>query len=126
MGDTGIGQHPLDVALHDGQHVADDHRQDGQHPEHDVERLVERQDGHRDADKGGERAGLGPGGHEGRDGGRRAFINIGRPGVERHDGRFEAQADDQQGDARDGVLGGQRRPAAESPGRPAGSCPVPP
>ena len=46
---------------------------------------------------------FGPGGHEGRHRSRRALIDIGRPGVERHDGGLEAQADDQQREAGDGV-----------------------
>ncbi len=97
VGDGGVTHHPLDVGLQQGQQVADDdgdHRHGGQQPvDHGIRgggyRQVEAQQHaeHRDLADGGEE-----GGHRGR----RPFVHVRGPEVERCQGELEGKADQHQ------------------------------
>ena len=104
---------------------ADDHRQRGDDRQHrDPLRLQRLQRRQEHAREGGERRGLDAGRHERGDDGRRAFVGIGRPHVERHRRDLEREADREQPDAenrqrrrRRGALRRQRDADLLEPGR---------
>ena len=102
VADRGIGHQPLDVALADGSEGAERHRGD-RDEHHDLLPLV-RDAGksdhgcaHEDGDAGNFRRG----GEEGCHRRRRAFIDVGRPHVERHRRNLEAEADEHKHQAED-------------------------
>ena len=96
VGDRAVGEHPLDVHLHQAQHVADRHAQRRQHPEqaNDLRRDHNRTAADR-ADQLDDRhhaAGLG---HEGEEGGDRrggALVDVAGVGVERNRGDLERES----------------------------------
>ena len=65
MGDAGIGEHPLDVVLHQGGDVADGHRRHGDQPQHPGPGPQEGHEGRiEDPEEGAERGGLDPRRHD--------------------------------------------------------------
>ena len=105
MADRRVGQHPLDVGLHDGEHGPDEQRQHGQRVD---DRLPvdpvagEGVDEH--PEQPGEAGRLHARRHERHDRAGRALVDVGRPGVERHRRDLEPEADQQQREA------GQQQP----------------
>ncbi len=64
MGDGGVGQQALDVALQERAEVADGHRQHGEDPDEDGPAVLHGGEaGEGDAEQDGEGGGLGGGGH---------------------------------------------------------------
>ena len=95
--DAGIGQHALDVGLHEGDETAKRH---GQHRDHGDDNDPDiRRRGHgveEDAQQDGEGGGLRPHRHEGGDGRRCPLVDVRHPHVERHRADLENQAGDQE------------------------------
>ena len=99
MGDAGVGKQPLQVRLEQRGEVAQDHRRDRDGHEHRAPLRRElRQREREHAEQPGERADLRHDRHERRDGQRRALVDVGRPGVERHQRGLETEPDRQQRD----------------------------
>ena len=97
VGDRGVGQQALDVALGDGQRGTDEHRQHGDDPQHRLPRPAVRAEG--DVEQAHDRAeggDLGAGRHERGDRGRGALVDVGGPRLERHGADLEEQADREQ------------------------------
>src|SRR6185437_2594483 len=93
--DGRIGQQALDVALAQCTEVAEGHGDDRQPPQDRYPVAAQEREGSEgDAQQNGEGSGFGAGGHERDDGGGRAFVDIGRPDVERRSGNLEGEADD--------------------------------
>ncbi len=100
MGDGGVGQHPLDVALGHRQHRADEHAEDRDDPHHRLPAPPVRAEGDvEEPHDRAERRRLGRGRHERRDGGRGALVDVRRPGLERRRADLEEQADGQHPEA---------------------------
>ena len=98
--DRRVGEHPLDIGLHQRGQVARRHRQHRHHPQHHRPVRAERpQVDHEDAQEAGKRRDLHAHRHESRDRRRRALVGVGRPHMEGHGGDLEAEADQQQADA---------------------------
>ena len=92
MPDAGVGQQPLDVALHEGHEVAQHHGQRCQDGHDDLQvagRGHKRVDEEPDHQREGR--GLRPHRQVRRDGHRRALVGVGSPHVERHRGDLERQ-----------------------------------
>ena len=116
MRDAGVGQHPFDVGLHDGDDIAEHQGNNGDEQKQERPICLEPaepfdEDTHECGKAGsfcGDR-------HEGRDGGRGALIDVGRPHMERHRRELKAEADCHQnrGDQHEGII----RPAS-----PDGAC----
>ena len=99
MGDAGVGEHALDVALEERAEVADGHGERGEDPDqHGPAVLHGREAGEGDAQQDGEGGGLGGGRHEADDGGGRALVDVGGPDVEGGGGDLEAEADEDHGE----------------------------
>ncbi len=107
MGDARIGEHPLDVRLHDADDRAQDHRQASDDRQHGDPLGLQRLEGREeDAHEGRERGGLHCRRHEGGDDRGRPLVGIGRPHVERHGGYLEREANRQQAHRQQGERGG--------------------
>ena len=108
VGDAGVGEHALEVALDDGHEVAERLRGDGDDREQQRPSAASGPGGQVDAAsrrQDHQRGALGHHREEGGDRRRRALVDVGRPGVEREQGQLEAEA-------------GRRT----GPGRPAPAC----
>ncbi len=117
MGDAGVGEQALNVALEQGTEVADGHRQRCQNPHKDRPAVLHlREAGEGDAEQDGEGSGLGRGGHEADDRGGCTLIDVGRPDMERSGGDLEAQADKDEGEGGEGEGRGRSGLEAEGDG----------
>ena len=97
MGDTGVSQHTLDIALGDRHDVTQEHRQGGNPPQNRCEIYCQgRQGAHENAHQGCEPPCFGPHRHEGCHRGRRALVYIRGPHVEGDCRYLEPQADQDQ------------------------------
>ena len=94
VADRRIGHQPLEVALADGGEGAKHHRGDRDEGE-DLAPVVGNagKGGDHDPNEDRHRRNLGRGGEESRHRGRRAFVDVGRPHMKRHDGDLESQPD---------------------------------
>ena len=102
LGDARPGQQPLERALGDRPDVADHDRHRGQRGQRRRPlELRQAQRGHEQAQEDRERGRLGRHGHERRDGGRRALVDVGRPLVEGGHRGLEGEADGGKRDARE-------------------------
>ncbi len=94
VGDGRVGQHALDVLLAERGKIADRHGEDGDDPEQwrpDGAEMGEHLVDHaEEQSKGGS---FGRGREQGDDGRGRAFVDVGRPDVERRGGNLEENAD---------------------------------
>ena len=101
MVDRRVREHALHVGLHDGEHRADDQRDrgDGEHDGLPVE-LVLLEAQVEDPQQAGEAGHLHARGHPRHARAGRALVHVRRPEVERHGRHLEAEADQQQGHAR--------------------------
>ena len=96
MRDGGVGEEAFDVVLYERADVAQGHGERGRDPEQpEAARGVGLEE---HAQQDGKGSGLGAGGHQANDGSGRAFVDVGRPDVERSGGNFEAEAHKHQGD----------------------------
>ena len=94
VGDGRVGQHALDVLLAERGEIADGHGEDGNDPEQrrpDGAEIGEHLIDH--AEKQSEGGGFGRGREQGDDRRGRAFVDVGRPDVERRCGNLEENAD---------------------------------
>ncbi len=99
MADRRVGEHALDVGLHDGEERPDEERQDGEDPDRRPPVVaVERQGDDEDPQQGGEGGHLADRGHERRHRRRCPLVDVRGPEVERHGGDLEAEPDEQEGD----------------------------
>ena len=99
VGDAGVGEHALDVALEERAEVADGHGERGEDPDQDGPAVLHgREAGEGDAEQDGEGGGFGGGGHEADDRGGCALVDVGGPDVERSGGDLEAEADEHHGE----------------------------
>ena len=93
VGDGRVGEKPLDVGLNKCRKIAERHRKGGGDPQDPESSLAGRlKYGEDDAQEYGEGGRLGTGGEEGGDRGRRSFVDVRRPDLERHTGNLEGQA----------------------------------
>ncbi len=100
VGDRGVGQEALDVALGDGDHVAEGHRQEGEDGNEILPVVAQGAKAlDQNPDRGGEGGRLRHDRHEGGHGGRGAVVGVRRPEVERDRRHLEAEADDQEEEA---------------------------
>ena len=102
MADGGIGKQALDIVLADGRKGAQHHGSNG-HEDEDLLPVLNHGGKGRNHDPDEQRHGGDLGGcrKEGRHGCRRAFIDIGRPHVERHGGNLEGKAGNDEHEAKD-------------------------
>ncbi len=114
VADGGIGHQPLDVGLADGGEGAEHHRGNGDEGDDLLPVVDDAREGtgeHPDEQR--HRGDLGRGGKEGGDRGWRAFVDVGRPHVERHGRDLEGQPSDQEDEterqAEGGLTSGERR-----------------
>ena len=99
VADARVRENALHVSLRHAHHRPDDHRRRREQPDHVAPRAaerIERREEH--AHERRERGRLDAGRHEPGHGGRRAFVCVGRPHVERHRRDLEREADDHQAD----------------------------
>ena len=121
VADRRVGEHPLDVGLHDGEERPDEQREHGEHPDRPAAsrrgRTADATTSTRSiaANAAALPADAMNAGHRRR----RALVHVGRPHVERHGGDLEAEADEQQRDAgehqRVVALDRRRRPWSATP-----------
>ena len=96
VADRRVGQHALDVALHEGEDRSHQQRQHGHRPHDGLPLLAEaREGGDEHPQQAGEASGLGDGGHEAGSGRGRPLVDVGRPRVERRERGLEAGRDEQ-------------------------------
>src|SRR5580692_4263654 len=100
MRDGTVGQHAFYVGLNDRAEIAGKHGERRENPEGPEPVTGSGIDGRENAQQQGEGGGFGAGGKERGDGRGRAFVDVGRPNLERRSGDFEAEADENQGQAK--------------------------
>ena len=98
MRDGRIGEQALDVGLYEGTYVAQGHGEGSGDPEKPEASWSI--DGKYYPEEDGEGGGLGSRRHKAHNRGGCAFIDVGRPDVERGDSDFESQADEHHGHSR--------------------------
>ena len=101
MADRRIGHQALDVLLADGREGAEHHRGDGEEDDDLLPVGAIGSKRHGDAHDQRHRRHLGGGGEERGDRRRRAFVDVGRPHVERHGRDLEGKAGEQEDQAED-------------------------
>ncbi len=96
VGDGGVGQHALDIALGDGDQIAQAHGQEGEDDEHALPvRVQPVQPVHQQPNREGKGGDLGGAAQEEGHGGGGALIDVRHPHVEGYGAELEPDADDQ-------------------------------